>query len=188
MEEKQEISMNNFQISDVRARQIIDCRGWPTVQADIWVDGRLMGQADVPAGRSTGSHEAHELRDGDERWYRGLGVEKAVANVNDVIASALKGWNVTDQRKIDMAMNELDGTPNKSRLGANAILGVSLAVARAAANVCGVPLYRYINPASHVIPVPLMNFLNGGKLTANDLEIQEFIIMPVGANSYKDFT
>lgn len=178
--------MSNFRISDIRARQIIDCRGWPTVQADVWVDGRLMGRADVPSGRSTGSHEAHELRDGDERWYRGLGVEKAVANVNNDIASALKGHDVTDQRKIDMAMNELDGTPNKSRLGANAILGVSLAAARAAANVCGVSLYRYINPTSHVIPVPLMNFLNGGKLTANDLEIQEFIIMPVGSRSYKE--
>jgi len=178
--------MGDFQISGIRARQIIDCRGWPTVQADVWVDGRLMGRADVPAGRSTGSHEAHELRDGDQCWYRGLGVEKAVANVNDVIASALRGRDVTEQRKIDMAMNELDATANKSRLGANAILGVSLAVARAAANVCSIPLYRYINPTCRIIPVPLMNFLNGGKLTANDLEIQEFIIMPVGATSYKE--
>jgi enolase len=115
-----------------------------------------------------------------------LGVEKAVENVNDVIGPTLNGWDVTDQRKIDRAMNELDGTPNKGRLGANAILGVSLAVARAAANVIEVPLYRYINPTSHVIPVPVMNFLNGGKLTANELEIQEFIIMPVGAGSYKE--
>ena len=176
----------SFRIGDIRAREIIDCRGWPTVQADVWVDGHLMGRADVPAGRSTGRHEAHELRDGDKSRYRGLGVEKAVANVNNVIAPALNGWNVTDQRKIDMAMIELDGTPNKSRLGANAILGVSLAVARAAANVCGVSLYRYLNPTSHIIPVPFMNFLNGGKLTANDLEIQEFIIIPVGVNSYKE--
>lgn len=156
------------------------------MQADVWVDGRLMGRADVPSGRSTGSHEAHELRDGDENRYRGLGVEKAVENVNDVIGPTLNGWDVTDQRKIDRAMNESDGTPNKGRLGANAILGVSLAVARAAANVIEVPLYRYINPTSHVIPVPVMNFLNGGKLTANELEIQEFIIMPVGAGSYKE--
>lgn len=178
--------MNSSRISNIKAREIIDCRGWPTVQADVWVDGRLMGRADVPSGRSTGSHEAHELRDGDESRYRGLGVQKAVANVNNVIAPALNGWEVTDQRKIDMAMIELDGTPNKSRLGANAILGVSLAVARAAANACSVPLYRYINPNAHVIPVPLMNCLNGGRLTANDLEIQEFIIMPVGASSYKE--
>jgi len=178
--------MSKFQISSIKAREIIDCRGWPTVQADVWVDGRLMGRADVPSGRSTGSHEAHELRDGDENRYRGLGVEKAVENVNDVIGPTLSGWDVTDQRKIDRAMNESDGTPNKGRLGANAILGVSLAVARAAANVIEVPLYRYINPTSHVIPVPVMNFLNGGKLTANELEIQEFIIMPVGAGSYKE--
>jgi enolase len=177
--------MDRFQISSIKAREIIDCRGWPTVQADVWVDGRLMGRADVPAGRSTGSHEAHELRDGDESRYRGMGVEKAVANVNNVIGPALNGWDVRDQRKIDRVMKELDTTPNKSRLGANAILGVSLAAARAAANVLELPLYQYINPNSHVIPVPLMNCINGGKLTANDLEIQEFIIMPVGAHSYK---
>jgi len=178
--------MGNFRISKISAREIIDCRGWPTVQADVWIDGRLMGRADVPSGRSTGSHEAHELRDGDELRYRGLGVQKAVANVKKVIDPALRGWDVTEQRKIDMAMIELDGTPNKSKLGANAILSVSLAVARAAANVCGVPLYRYINPNSNLLPVPFMNFLNGGKLTANDLEIQEFIIIPIGASSYRE--
>jgi enolase len=176
--------MSKFKISKVTARQIIDCRGWPTVQADVWVDGELKGRADVPAGRSTGAHEAHELRDGDQNRYQGLGVLKAVSNVNSEINQALEGQNVTEQRKIDMTMKKLDGTPNKNRLGANAILGVSLAVARAAANVCGVPLYRYINPNSHVVPVPLMNFINGGKLTANDLEIQEFIVMPIGADSY----
>jgi len=176
--------MINLRISEIRAREIIDCRGWPTVQVDVYVEGRLMGRADVPAGRSTGTHEAHELRDQDPKRYRGLGVQKAVANVNNVISPALKGWEVVEQRKIDMAMVALDGTPNKSRLGANAILGVSLAVARAGANACELPLYRYINPNAHVLPVPLMNFLNGGKLTANDLEIQEFIIMPVGARSY----
>jgi enolase len=176
--------MSKFKISKVAAREIIDCRGWPTVQADVWVNGELKGRADVPAGRSTGAHEAHELRDGDQNRYEGLGVLKAVSNVNSEIHQALEGRDVTEQRKIDMTMKELDGTPNKKRLGANAIIGVSLAVARAAANVCGVPLYRYISPNSHVIPVPLMNFINGGKLTANDLEIQEFIIMPIGAQSY----
>ncbi len=178
--------MPKFKISKVFAREIIDCRGWPTVQADVWVNGELKGRADVPAGRSTGAHEAHELRDGDQNRYQGLGVLKAVSNVNKEINQALVGMDVTEQRKIDMTMKKLDGTPNKNRLGANAILGVSLAVARAAASVCSVPLYRYINPNSHVIPVPLMNFINGGKLTANDLEIQEFIIMPIGANSYKE--
>lgn len=177
--------MSTYTISKVTAREIIDCRGWPTVQADIWVNGQLKGRADVPAGRSTGSHEAHELRDGDKNRYQGAGVLKAVKNVNTEINAALTGADVTEQRKIDMTMKALDGTPNKSRLGANAMLGVSLAAARSAAQVCGVPLYRYINSNSHVIPVPLMNFINGGKLTANELEIQEFIIMPVGAGSYK---
>jgi enolase len=178
--------MSKFKISKVTAREIVDCRGWPTVQADVWVNGELKGRADVPAGRSTGAHEAHELRDGDQNRYRGLGVLKAVSNVNTEIHQALVGMDVTEQRKIDMTMKELDGTPNKKRLGANAVLGASLAAARAAANVCNVPLYHYINPNSHVIPVPLMNFINGGKLTANDLEIQEFIIMPIGAATYKD--
>jgi len=176
--------MSSFKITKIHAREIIDCRGWPTVQADVWVDGRLRGRADVPAGRSTGSHEAHVLLDGDQGRYRGLGVLKAVDNVNKVIGPELAGWHVTEQRKIDLALKALDGTANKIKLGANAILGVSLAVARAAANVSDVSLYRYINPMAHVLPVPLMNCLNGGKLTANDLEIQEFIIMPVGATSY----
>jgi enolase len=145
-----------------------------------------MGRADVPSGRSTGSHEAYVLLDGDQRRYKGLGVLKAVSNVNEVFGPALKGWNVTEQRKIDMAMKAVDGTLDKSRLGANAILGVSLAVARATANVCGLPLYRYINPTAHILPVPLMNYINGGKLTANELEIQEFIMMSVGAKSYGD--
>ena len=178
--------MSEFKISKVTAREIIDCRGWPTVQADVWVNGELQGRADVPAGRSTGAHEAHELRDGDQKRYQGLGVLKAVYNVNKEIDQALAGMDVTEQRKIDMTMKELDGTPNKKRLGANAILGASLAVARAAARVCNLPLFRYINPNGHVIPVPLMNCINGGKLTANDLEIQEFIIMPIGAHSYKE--
>ena len=178
--------MYSFKISKIQAREIIDCRGWPTVQADVWVDGHLMGRADVPSGRSTGTHEAFVLHDGDQSRYRGLGVLKAVENVNKVIGPQLEGWDVSEQRKIDMAMKEMDNTPNKRKLGANAILGVSLAVARAAASTCGVPLYRYINPTAHVLPVPLMNCLNGGKLTANELEIQEFIIMPVGAKSYAE--
>jgi enolase len=176
--------MSAFTITKILAREIIDCRGWPTVQADVWVDGQLKGRADVPSGRSTGSHEAHVLLDGDQGRYRGLGVLKAVENVTNVIGPELIGWDVTAQRKIDLAMIEMDGTANKSKLGANAILGVSLAVARAAANATGVSLYRYINPNAHVLPVPLMNCINGGKLTANELEIQEFIIMPVGANCY----
>lgn len=178
--------MSSTKITKICAREIIDCRGWPTVQTDVWVDGHLMGRADVPSGRSTGSHEAHVLLDGETGRYRGLGVLKAVENVNAVIGPELVGWTVTDQRNIDIYMKEMDGTPNKSRLGANAILGVSLAIARAAANVCGLPLYKYINPNAHVLPVPLMNCLNGGKLTANELEIQEFIIMPVGAKSYSN--
>ncbi len=176
--------MGSQRITDIRAREIIDCRGWPTVQADVYVDGRLAGRADVPAGRSTGLHEAFVLTDGDPGRYRGLGMRKAVANIEGPIREALVGLDVTEQRRIDLAMVALDGTPNKSRLGANAILGASLAVARAAATVCGVPLYRYLNPFGHVLPVPLMNCLNGGKLTANELEIQEFIIMPVGARDY----
>jgi enolase len=178
--------MPSFKISKIHAREIIDCRGWPTVQADVWVDDRFMGRADVPAGRSTGSHEAHVLHDGDLLRYRGLGVQKAVDNVNRVIGPALMGLNVSEQRKIDQAMKEMDGTAKKSRLGANAIVGVSLAVARAAANAYGNPLYRYLNAKAHVLPVPLMNCINGGKLTANELEIQEFIIMPVGATTYAE--
>jgi enolase len=178
--------MNSFKITDIGAREIIDCRGWPTVQADVWVEGKLMGRADVASGRSTGSHEAYVLLDGDKKRYKGLGVYKAVENVNKKIGPALAGADVTEQRKIDMAMIAMDGTTKKEKLGANAIVGVSLAVARAAAAVCGVPLYRYLNPTAHVLPVPLMNCINGGKLTANALEIQEFIIMPVGAESYAE--
>jgi enolase len=178
--------MGTDRITAVKAREIIDCRGFPTIQVDVWVDDRLMGRADVPAGRSTGSHEAHELRDGDRGRYQGLGVQKAVRNVTDILGPSLKGFEVTDQRRLDLTMIEMDGTSNKSRLGANAILGVSLASARAAATRCGVSLYRYLNPNGHVLPVPLMNLLNGGKLTSNYLEIQEFIMMPVGAHSFRE--
>jgi enolase len=172
--------MMSPQISQVRAREVVDCRGFPTVEVDVWVGGQLAGRADVPAGRSTGRHEAVEVRDGGKRWG-GQGVQKAVANINDVLAPALLGWDPRDQRAIDTHLRALDGTPNKSRLGANAIVGVSLAVVRAGAHVAGLPLYRYLNANAHVIPVPLVNLINGGKLTSNDLEIQEFIVMPVGA-------
>lgn len=177
--------MASNKVTDIKAREIIDCRGWPTVQVDVEVDGQLAGRADVPAGRSTGSHEAFVLFDGDPKRYRGLGVRKAVANVMGPIRDALLGSNVTQQRQIDYELIELDGTPNKKILGANAILGVSLAVARAGASTCRIPLYRYLNPFGNVLPVPLMNCLNGGKLTANEMEIQEFIIMPIGADSYR---
>jgi enolase len=178
--------MSSAKITDVRAREIIDCRGWPTVQADIYVDGRLAGRADVPAGRSTGLHEAFVLTDGDSKRYKGLGAKKAVANVEGPIRDALVGLDVTEQRRIDLTLAALDGTPNKKKLGANAILGASLAAARAGATVTNLPLYRYLNAFANILPVPLMNCLNGGKLTANDLEIQEFIIMPVGAASYAE--
>ena len=175
--------MTQFKITDVRAREIIDGRGTPTVEVDIWVDNFLRGRADVPSGRSTGSYEACEIRDGGSR-YGGLGVRTAVDNVNRVIAPAVIGHDVTQQRYLDSLMKELDGTPQKSKLGANAMVGVSLAVAKAAASSLGTPLYKYINSNSHTLPVPMMNLINGGKLASNDLDFQEFIIMPVGAASF----
>jgi len=175
--------LTKFKITDVRAREIIDGRGTPTVEVDIWVDSFLRGRADVPSGRSTGSHEACEIRDGGSR-YGGLGVRTAVDNVNRLIAPAVIGHDVTQQRYLDSLMKELDGTPQKSKLGANAMVGVSLAVAKAAASSLGTPLYKYINSNSHTLPVPMMNLINGGKLASNDLDFQEFIIMPVGAASF----
>ncbi len=172
-------------ISDVRAREVIDCRGFPTIEVDIWVDGELAGRAIAPAGRSTGKREAVELRDGGSRWG-GQGVTKAVQGVMEIIRPALLGQDPRDQRGIDALLCELDGTPNKSRLGANATSAVSLAVARAGAHVSGLPLYKYINANAHVIPVPLVNLINGGKLTSNDLEIQEFIVIPVGAKDLRE--
>jgi len=172
-------------ITGIKAREIIDCRGTPTVQVDVWVNGALHGRADVPSGRSTGSYEAYEMRDGGSR-YGGFGVSRAVENVNTIIAQALLHRDVTEQRAIDMDLVALDGTRNKERLGANAILGVSLAVARAAASSLGVPLYRYLNSEAHVLPVPMMNLVNGGKLSSNDLCFQEFIMMPVGAQSFTE--
>ena len=172
-------------ITDVNAREIIDCRGTPTVQVDVWVDDELRGRADVPSGRSTGSYEAYEMRDGGTR-YGGYGVAKAVHNVNTAIADLLLDRDVTEQRALDLDMVALDGTPNKSRLGANAILGASLAVARAAAATLELPLYRYLNSEAHVLPVPMMNLVNGGKLSSNDLCFQEFIMMPVGAQTFSE--
>ena len=171
-------------ITDLLAREIIDCRGFPTLEVDIWVDGEFSGRADVPSGRSTGKREAVELRDGGKRWG-GHGTLKAVQKVNQVIKPELIGLDPTAQRSIDETLCELDGTENKSNLGGNAIIGVSLALARAGANTSGLPLYKYINSNGHVIPVPLVNLINGGKLTSNDLEIQEFIVMPVGAENLK---
>ena len=167
-------------ISAIKAREIIDCRGFPTVEVEVWVDQAMAGRADVPAGRSTGKREALDLRDGGKRWG-GQGTQKAVKHVLEVIQPALIGWDPRDQRLLDAELCRLDGTPNKSKLGANAIAGVSLAAAKAGAYLSNLPLYKYINANAHVIPVPLVNLINGGKLTSNDLEIQEFIVMPVGA-------
>jgi enolase len=175
--------MQQFKITDVRGREIIDGRGTPTVEVDVWVDSSLRGRADVPCGRSTGSYEAHEIRDGGPR-YSGKGVRTAVNNINQIIAQEIIGQDVTQQRALDNLMIELDGTPRKSKLGANAIVGTSLAIARAAASNLGIPLYKYINANAHILPVPMMNLINGGKLASNDLDFQEFIIMPVGATSF----
>lgn len=172
-------------ITRLFAREIIDCRGFPTVEVEIWVDGQLASRADVPVGRSTGSREAIETRDGGQRWG-GKGVRNAVRNVNEIISPALVGFDPREQRAIDSLLCKLDGTPNKTKLGANAITGVSLAIIRAAAFVSNRPLYKYINSNARVIPVPLVNLINGGKLTSNDLEIQEFIVMPVGAKNLLD--
>ena len=175
-----------LEIVDVLGREIIDSRGNPTVEVEVVLEDGTMGRAAVPSGASTGVHEACELRDGDKGRYLGKGVEKAVANVNTEIAECLIGMNALDQVSIDKAMIELDGTPNKSRLGANAILGASLAVAKAAAESLGVSLYNYIGGVNaKTLPVPMMNILNGGAHATNNVEIQEFMIMPVGACCFK---
>jgi enolase len=171
-------------IENVTARMILDCRGYPTVQVDVVAGGHL-GRADVPAGRSTGCNEARELRDGGTA-YRGYGVSQAIENVRKVIGPALIGREVSDQTALDAFLCELDGTPDKSRLGGNAIVGVSLAAARAGALCAGTPLFRYLAPEAHVLPVPQINLINGGKLTSNDLDFQEFIMMPVGARSFSE--
>jgi enolase len=171
----------NTKISKVIGREVIDCRGFPTPEVDIWIGDQFAARAMVPAGRSTGQREAFERRDGGTRWG-GQGVRQAVQAINEEIGPAILGMDVRDQRVLDASLCELDGTKNKSRLGANAIVGVSLAVARAGAYATQLPFYKYLNSNAHVIPVPLVNLINGGKLTSNDLEIQEFIVMPVGAN------
>jgi enolase len=173
--------MPDLSISSITAREVLDCRGLPTVQVDV-IAGGVLGRADVPSGRSTGSHEAHELRDGGAR-FGGFGVRTAVANVNDRIAPHLIGTDVAPQRALDATLIELDGTDDKSALGANAILGVSLAAARAAAAAHELPLYRYLNANAHVLPVPQVNLINGGRHASNDLDFQEFIMIPSGAES-----
>jgi enolase len=169
-------------ITDLSAREVLDCRGLPTVQVDLALDDGTVATADVPSGRSTGSLEATELRDGGER-FGGFGVLGAVANVEGEIRDALIGFPLPAQRELDAALIELDGTSQKSRLGANAILGVSLAAARARAASAGKPLYSNLNPDGHLLPVPLVNLINGGRHASNDLDFQEFIVIPVGADS-----
>ena len=174
-------------IFDILGREILDSRGNPTVEVDVVLDGGAMGRAAVPSGASTGAHEAVELRDGDKKRYNGKGVKKAVEAVNGDLHAALAGLDAADQVKIDRIMIELDGTSNKKRLGANAILGVSLAVAKASAEDAGLPLYRYIGgAAAHVLPVPMMNIVNGGAHADNPIDIQEFMIMPVSAGTMSD--
>lgn len=174
-------------IEDIIAREILDSRGNPTVEVEVYVEGGVVGRASVPSGASTGAFEACELRDGDNDRYMGKGTLKAVENVNTEIAEAICGYNVLDQVAIDREMIALDGTENKSRLGANAILGVSLAVAKAAAECMGMSLYQYIGGVnSKVLPVPMMNIINGGKHADNSVSCQEFMIMPVGASSFRE--
>ncbi len=171
-------------ITDIHAREVLDSRGNPTVEAEVYTELGGFGRAIVPSGASTGEHEAVELRDGDKSRFLGQGVLTAVENVNGEIAKAVIGLDVTDQRLIDQTMIDLDGTPNKGRLGANAMLAVSLASARAAADELGLPLYEYLGgPNAHVLPTPMMNVINGGKHADNNVDIQEFMIMPVGAKS-----
>lgn len=169
----------------VKAREILDSRGNPTVEVDVELESGIVGRASVPSGASTGTREAVELRDGDKSRFQGKGVRKVVENVREIIAPAIIGMDALEQRKLDQTLIELDGTKNKSKLGANAILGVSLAVARAAANYLDMPLYRYIGGANaYEMPVPLMNILNGGKHADNTVDVQEFMIMPIGADSF----
>jgi len=174
-------------IKDIKAREVLDSRGNPTVEVDVITEKGVLGRAIVPSGASTGKHEAVELRDGDKKRYNGKGVLKACYNVNKPIRDSLLGMDVFDQILIDELMIELDGTPNKSKLGANAILGVSLAVAKAAAQESSLPLYRYIGGAgAHVLPVPMMNILNGGSHADNSIDFQEFMVMPAGADVFSE--
>ncbi len=175
-----------LEIESVFAREIMDSRGNPTLEVEVIVEGGYMGRAAVPSGASTGAFEAVELRDGDKNRYLGKGVSKAVSNVNDIIGPEVEGQNVLDQAFIDMLMIELDGTPNKANLGANAMLGVSLAVAKAAAETLGMSVYEYIGGTNaKILPVPMMNIINGGKHADNSVSCQEFMVMPVGAESFK---
>ncbi len=179
--------MNKITIKKVKGREILDSRGNPTVEVDVVLSDGTFGRAAVPSGASTGEHEALELRDGDKARYMGKGVLKAVANVDDLIAPEVKGMDAFKQKELDNAMIALDGTPTKAKLGANAILGVSLAVARAAANSKGVPLYKYLGGSKAVtLPVPLMNIINGGLHADNSLDLQEFMIAPVGAPNFHE--
>jgi enolase len=174
-------------IESIHARQILDSRGNPTIEVDVFTENGAFGRAAVPSGASTGTHEAVELRDGDKKRYLGKGVLKAIENVNSKIAEEIVGFSVYDQNLIDKIMIELDGTPNKANLGANAILGTSLAVARAAAMAAGIPLYRYIGGVNaNTLPVPMMNILNGGSHADNKIDFQEFMVMPVKADSFSE--
>jgi enolase len=173
------------EIRTVHAREVLDSRGNPTVEVEVWVDSGAFGRAMVPSGASTGTREAVELRDDDETRYGGKGVRQAVRNVCETIAPEIEGLEATEQAAVDRALLELDGTPNKSGLGANALLGVSLAVARAGADECGLPLYQYLGgPGARIMPVPMMNVLNGGAHADNGLDFQEFMIVPAGAGSF----
>ena len=173
------------EIRTVHAREILDSRGNPTVEVEVWLDSGAFGRAMVPSGASTGTREAVELRDEDDTRYGGKGVRQAVRNVTETIAPEVEGLEATEQAAVDRALLELDGTPNKSGLGANALLGVSLAVARAGADECGLPLYQYLGgPGARIMPVPMMNVLNGGAHADNGLDIQEFMIVPAGAGSF----
>jgi enolase len=173
-------------INQIHAREIIDSRGNPTVEVDVRLNGGAFGRAAVPSGASTGAHEALELRDSDKKRYGGLGVLKAVSNVNEIIAPKFNGVDPASQAAIDEALLKLDGTPNKAVLGANAILGVSLATAHAVAAQDGVPFYRHLNPDAHLMPVPMMNVLNGGKHADSNVDMQEFMIVPLGAANFPD--
>ncbi len=184
---KEDAFMPLTSIADVRARQVLDSRGNPTVEAEIFLDGGARARAIVPSGASTGEHEAVELRDGDETKYKGKGVLKAVENVNGEIADTVAGFDAADQRALDARMIELDGTENKGRLGANAILAVSMAAARASASAFELPLYRYLGGAgANTLPTPMMNILNGGAHADNNVDFQEFMVMPVGAPSFSE--
>src|SRR5690242_3394037 len=184
-------AQGSAKITKVHARQVLDSRGNPTVEADVYIGANVRGRAAVPSGASTGEHEALELRDGDKSRYLAKGVLKAVANVNGEIAKAVAGLEAGDQRALDKKMIELDGTPTKSRLGANAILAVSMAAARAAAAAQNLPLYRYLAKYSSVssanlLPVPMMNILNGGAHADNSVDFQEFMVMPIGARTFSE--